>query len=83
MRLVKTDSGSPMDGEPLWGADGAGFEPAVHLSIYAALAKRCLQPLGHPSGVLVLSSSVCSTTDARASTCEKVRESGDFVGHEG
>lgn len=70
---------APRGGEPLWEADGAGFEPAVHLSIYAALAKRCLQPLGHPSRVLALSSTVSSATEGRASTCEKVRESGGFV----
>ena len=33
----------------LFEADGAGFEPAIRFDPYAALAKRCLQPLGHPS----------------------------------
>ena len=31
--------------------DRAGFEPAVPLTRYAGLANRCLQPLGHLSGL--------------------------------
>ena len=31
-------------------AERKGFEPLIQLSPYGALAKRCLQPLGHLSG---------------------------------
>ncbi len=36
--------------------DRAGFEPAVPLARYAGLANRCLQPLGHLSGLFILRS---------------------------
>ena len=35
-------------------ADRAGFEPAVPLTRYAGLANRCLQPLGHLSGLFIV-----------------------------
>ena len=52
-------------------ADRAGFEPAVPLSGHAGLANRCLQPLGHLSGLFILGSgsylpSTCQSPYQRA-----------------
>jgi hypothetical protein len=33
-------------------AETEGFEPSIRLTAYDDLANRCLQPLGHVSGVL-------------------------------
>ena len=37
-------------------AERKGFEPLIQLSPYGALAKRCLQPLGHLSGAGLINS---------------------------
>ena len=46
---LRADSLESFNIKELAVAEGAGFEPAVHLSTYDGLANRWFQPLTHPS----------------------------------